>query len=165
MSENSGVQSMTHVLEQPALSLPSSHVEEIDSLPKASTASTIIFDQEEKGEEVEEEIEPEKEVKSILKTDRRVADDGYKAVWFKTDVDPDAGERVEVLEENAADADDDSDQDLEKNEKEEHDDYDNDSQHRGLEVCFAPESSSLPVAEGLVNRSHTDAMAEDDNNL
>ncbi|XP_065492984.1 cadherin-related family member 5 [Caloenas nicobarica] len=163
MSENSSVRSMTHVLEQPALSLPSSHVEEIDSLPKASTASTIIFDQEEKGEEVEEETEHEKEVKSILKTDRRVADDGYKAVWFKTDVDPDDGERVEVIEEDAADGDDDSDQDLEKNEKAEDDDYDNDSHHRGLGVSFAPESSSLPVAEGIVNKSCTDAMAEDDN--
>ncbi|PKK19578.1 cadherin-related family member 5 [Columba livia] len=165
MSEDSSVQSMVHVLEQPVLSLPSSHVEEIDSLPKASTASTIIFDQEEKGEEVEEEPEDEKEVKSILRTDRRVADDGYKAVWFKTDVDPDAGERVEVIEENAADGGDDSDQDLEKNEKEEDDDYDNDSHPRGLGVSFAPESSSLPVAEGVGNRSHTDAMAEDDNNL
>ncbi|OPJ74189.1 mitotic checkpoint serine/threonine-protein kinase BUB1 beta isoform D [Patagioenas fasciata monilis] len=149
MSQDSSVQSMVHVLEQPVHSLPSSHVEEINSLPKASTASTIIFDQEEKGEEVEEETEHEKEVKSILRTDRRVADDGYKAVWFKTDVDPDAGERVEVIEENAADGDDDNDQDVEKNEKEEDDDYDNDSHHRGLGVAAVNGAREGPEAAAL----------------
>ncbi|KAM6115100.1 cadherin-related family member 5 [Pterocles gutturalis] len=136
ISENGSVQPMTRVLEQPALSLPSSNAQEIDSLPKASTASTIIFDQEEK--EVEEETEREKEVKSILKTDRQVVNDGYKAVWFKTDVDPDAGDRVEVIEDNAGDANDDSDQDLQKNEEEE--DYDKDKHHRGLRLSFASES-------------------------
>ncbi|XP_075611740.1 cadherin-related family member 5 [Balearica regulorum gibbericeps] len=141
-SENGNVQSMTHVLEQPALSSPSSNAEEVHSLSKASIASTITFDQEEKEKEVEEEkeekdTEPEKEVKSILKTDRHVADDGYKAVWFKTDVDPDAGERVEVIENNAADDDGDSDQDLQKNEEDEKEDYDEDDHHRELGVSLA----------------------------
>ena len=111
---------------------------------------------------MEEETEREKEVKSILKTDRHVADDGYKAVWFKTDVDPDAGERVEVIEDNAADGDDDSDQDLQKNEEE---DYDKDNHHRGLGVSFASESSSLPAAEVIVNMSHTGAVTEDNNDI
>ncbi|KAM9278470.1 cadherin-related family member 5 [Morus bassanus] len=148
-SQNGSVQSMAHVLEQPSFSLPTSNTEEIDSLPKASIASTIIFDQEEKKEEVEEEIEHEKEVKSILKTDRCMADDGYKAVWFKTDVDPDAGGSVEVIEENAADSDDDSDQDLQKNEEKEEkeeeeeeeeaaeeEDYDKDNHHGRLGVSL-----------------------------
>ncbi|KAM7108568.1 LOW QUALITY PROTEIN: cadherin-related family member 5 [Ciconia maguari] len=166
-SENGSVQPMTHVLEQPALSLSSSNAEEIDNLPRASVASTIIFDQEEKEEEVEEETEHEKEVKSILKTDRHVADDGYKAVWFKSDVDPDAGERVEVIEDNAADGDDDSDQDLQKNEEEEEEeeDCDTDDHHRGLGVSFASESSSLPAAEVTVNMFHTDAVTEDDSDI
>lgn len=34
----------------------------------------------------EEEIKSEKEVKSILTKDRKMEDDGYKAVWFKDDV-------------------------------------------------------------------------------
>ncbi|XP_054684772.1 cadherin-related family member 5 [Grus americana] len=144
-SESGNVQSMTHVLEQPALSLPSSNAEVVHSLSKASIASTITFAQEEKEKEVgeekeeeeEEETEPEKEVKSILKTDRHVADDGYKAVWFKTDVDPDAGERVEVIENNAADDDGDSDQDLQKNEEDEKEDYDEDDHHSGLGVSLA----------------------------
>ncbi|XP_072722009.1 cadherin-related family member 5 [Ciconia boyciana] len=166
-SENGSVQPMTHVLEQPALSLSSSNAEEIDNLPRASVASTIIFDQEEKEEEVEEETEHEKEVKSILKTDRHVADDGYKAVWFKSDVDPDAGERVEVIEDNAADGDDDSDQDLQKNEEEEEEeeDCDTDDHHRVLGVSFASESSSLPAAEVTVNMFHTDAVTEDDSDI
>ncbi|KAM9223696.1 cadherin-related family member 5 [Leptosomus discolor] len=161
-SENSSVQSMTHALEQPALPLPSSNAEEIDSLREASRASTIIFDQEEKEEEVEEKTEHEKEVKSILKTDRHVPDDGYKAVWFKTDVDPD-GERVQVIEDNAAHGDDDSDEDLQKNEEEE--DYDKDDHHRGLGMSFASESSSLPDAEMTVNMSHTDAVTEEDTDI
>ncbi|KAM6133365.1 LOW QUALITY PROTEIN: cadherin-related family member 5 [Phoenicopterus ruber ruber] len=167
MTENGSLQSMTHVLERPALSLPSSNAEEIDGLPKASVASTIIFDQEEKEEEVKKETECEKEVKSILKTDRHVADDGYKAVWFKTDVDPDAEERVEVIEDNAADGDD-SDQDLQKKEEEEeeeeHDDYNKDGHHRGPGVSFASESSSIP-GEVTVNMSRTDAVTEDDNDI
>ncbi|XP_040463827.1 cadherin-related family member 5 isoform X1 [Falco naumanni] len=162
VSENGRVQLMTHVLEQPALSLPSSNAKKIDSLPKSSLASTTIFDQEEKEEEVEEETQHEKEVKSILKTDRHVADDGYKAVWFKTDVDPDAGERVQVIEDNAADGDDDSDQDLQKNEEEEEEDYDKDDHHRGMGLSFASESSSLPDAEVIVNTSLTDTMTQDD---
>ncbi|XP_074438616.1 cadherin-related family member 5 [Larus michahellis] len=166
MSENGSVQSMTHVL-QPALSLPSSNVEETDSLPKVSIASTIIFDQEEKEKEMKEETEHEKEVKSILKTDRRMADDGYKAVWFKTDVDPDAGERVEVIEDNASDGDDDSDPDLQKNdeEEEEEEDYDKDNHDRGLGVSFVSESSSLPAAEVTVDMSHTDTVTKDDSHL
>ncbi|XP_014796130.1 PREDICTED: cadherin-related family member 5 [Calidris pugnax] len=174
-SENGTYRSMTHVPEQPALFLPSSNAVETDSVPKTSIASTIIFDQEEKEdkmEETEEEIEHEKEVKSILKTDRHAGNDGYKAVWFKTDVDPDAGETVEVIEDNAADGDNDngdndSDQDLQTNdneeeEEEEDDDYDKDDHHRGLGVSFAPGSSSPPAAEVKVDMSHTDAETEDD---
>lgn len=165
-SETSSVQADIPVPEQPALALHSSSAEEMESLPKGSIASTVIFDQEEKEEEKEEKEEEagqEKEVKSILKTDRHVADDGYKAVWFKTDVDPEAGERVEVIEDNAADDDDDddgSDQDLQKNEEEEEEVSDTDSHHRGLGVSFASESSSSP-GEVTVNMSHTDAGADD----
>ncbi|KAI1232664.1 Cadherin-related family member 5, partial [Lamprotornis superbus] len=145
-SETSSVQEETPVPEQPALALHSSSAEETESLPKGSMASTVIFDPEE--EEKEEEPGQEKEVKSILKTDRHVGDDGYKAVWFKTDVDPEAGERVEVIEDNAADDnDDDGDQDLQKNEEEEEEGSDTDGHHQGLGVSFASGSSSPPAAE------------------
>ncbi|XP_023784276.1 cadherin-related family member 5 [Cyanistes caeruleus] len=166
-SETSSVQAEPPVPEQPALALYSSGAEETESLPKDSIASTVIFNQEEKEEEKEEEAEQEKEVKSILKTDRNLADDGYKAVWFKTDVDPEAGERVEVIEDNAADDDDDdddSDQDLQKNEEEEEEEgesSDTDNHHRGLEEPFASESSSPPAAEVTANMSHTGAGTAD----
>lgn len=150
-SETSSVQEETPVPEQPALALHSSSAEETESLPKGSIPSTVIFGQEE--EEKEEEAGQEKEVKSILKTDRHAADDGYKAVWFKTDVDPEAGERVEVIEDNAADDDDDdSDQDLQKNEEEEEEEgSDTDSHHRGLGESFTSASSEVTV-----NMAHTD---------
>ncbi|KAM9372944.1 cadherin-related family member 5 [Phaethornis superciliosus] len=162
ISENSNVQPRTRALEHPPLPLASSNAEEIDSHPKVSVASTIISDQEEKEkeekkeeeEETEEETGHEKEVKSILKTDRHVADDGYKAVWFKTDVEPDAEERVEVIEDNAAHGDDDSDQDLQMSEGEEdEEDYDKDNDHRGLGVSFASKISSPPAAEMVVDIS------------
>ncbi|XP_015485076.1 cadherin-related family member 5 isoform X2 [Parus major] len=171
-SETSSVQAEPPVPEQPALALYSSGAEETESLPKGSIASTVTFDQEEKEEDKEEEAGQEKEVKSILKTDRHLADDGYKAVWFKTDVDPEAGERVEVIEDNAADDDDDddddSDQDLQKNEEEEEEEEeeegessDTDNHHRGLEEPFASESSSPPAAEVTANMSHTGAGTAD----
>ncbi|XP_056349971.1 cadherin-related family member 5 isoform X1 [Oenanthe melanoleuca] len=164
-SETSSVQEETPVPEQPALALHSSSAEETESLPKGSIASTVIFDQEEEVGEKEEEAGQEKEVKSILKTDRHVADDGYKAVWFKTDVDPEAGERVEVIEDNAADDDDDdddSDQDLQKNEEEEEEEgSDTDGHHRGLGESFASASSSPPAEEVTVNMSHTGAGTYD----
>ncbi|XP_009898324.2 cadherin-related family member 5 [Dryobates pubescens] len=164
-SENGRVRSVREVQEQPVLASAFPAAEETESLPKASVASTIVFSQEEKEEEAEEEVEHEKEVKSILKTDRPVANDGYKAVWFRTDVDPEAGESIEVIENNAADSDDDSDQDLQRNEEEEEEDDDKDHLHRGQGVSFASESSSVPAAEVKVNLSHTDAGTEDDSSL
>ncbi|XP_061227002.1 cadherin-related family member 5 [Neopsephotus bourkii] len=135
--ENGSVRSVTHVLKQTAFPLPFSNEEEMNSPPEPSVASTITFDQEEKEEEVEE-TEPKKEVKSILKTDRNMADDGYKAVWFKTSVDPEARETVEVIEDNAVGSDDESDQDMqEKEEEEEEEDYDKNDDHRGLGVSSA----------------------------
>uniref|UniRef100_A0A8C3GDM9 Cadherin domain-containing protein n=1 Tax=Cairina moschata TaxID=8855 RepID=A0A8C3GDM9_CAIMO len=141
-SENGGITQ----LQQPSFFLSSSK-EEIDGLPKTSTASTVVFDLEEKEEEeneeeeVKEDTKHEKEVKSILKTDRNEGDHGYKAVWFKTDVDPDAGEKVEVIKDNASDYDDDSDQDLQENEEEEDD---KDDHHRGP-----------GAAEVMINMSRT----------
>lgn len=111
------------------------------------------MEEEEEEEKVEEDTKHEKEVKSILKTDRNEGDPGYKAVWFKTDVDP-SGENVEVINDNAADYDDDSDQDLRENEKEE-EDY-KDDHHWDLGVFLASDSSSFQAAEVSVNMSTRD---------
>jgi len=44
----------------------------------------------------------EKEVKPILTKERRV-DDGYKSVWFKEDIDPDAKEEVLIIPDSRED--------------------------------------------------------------
>ncbi|KAM6925653.1 cadherin-related family member 5-like isoform 2-T2 [Lycodopsis pacificus] len=44
----------------------------------------------------------EKEVRPILTKDRRV-DDGYKSVWFKEDIDPDAKEEVVIIPDSRED--------------------------------------------------------------
>lgn len=43
-----------------------------------------------------EKTDHEKEVKPILTKERRM-EDGYKAVWFKEDIDPDAKEEVVII--------------------------------------------------------------------
>lgn len=53
----------------------------------------------------------EKEVKPILTKERRV-DEGYKSVWFKEDIDPDAKEEVVIIPDNREnDSDDDEEED------------------------------------------------------
>ncbi|OXB56119.1 hypothetical protein ASZ78_011703 [Callipepla squamata] len=143
-------------IQQPSVFLASSNEQEINGLSQTSPASIIISDQkvrveeEEEEEKVEEDTKHEKEVKSILKTDRNEEDPGYKAVWFKTDVDP-SGENVKVINDSAADYDDDSDQDLQENEKEEEDQKDD--HHRGPGMSLASDSSPFQAADVSVSVS------------
>ncbi|XP_056138198.1 cadherin-related family member 5-like isoform X1 [Lampris incognitus] len=46
-----------------------------------------------------DKAESEKEVKPILTKERRV-DEGYKSVWFKEDIDPEAKEEVVIIQDN-----------------------------------------------------------------
>nr|XP_034978162.1 cadherin-related family member 5 isoform X4 [Zootoca vivipara] len=50
------------------------------------------------GAEGDGDTDSEKEVRSILTKDRRMSDDGYKAVWFKEDIDPEAKDEVLMIE-------------------------------------------------------------------
>ncbi|XP_032995479.1 cadherin-related family member 5 [Lacerta agilis] len=50
------------------------------------------------GEEGNGDTDSDKEVRSILTKDRRMSDDGYKAVWFKEDIDPEAKDDVLMIE-------------------------------------------------------------------
>ncbi|XP_044282009.1 cadherin-related family member 5 [Varanus komodoensis] len=50
--------------------------------------------------EKDEETDSSKEVRSILTKDRRMSDNGYKAVWFKEDIDPEAKDDVLVIEDD-----------------------------------------------------------------
>lgn len=67
---------------------------------KALESSQASSDSEgiKEGEEEECSNDSEKEVKSILTKDRRLVDDGYKAVWFKEDINSEAKDDVLMIE-------------------------------------------------------------------
>ncbi|KAM6465616.1 cadherin-related family member 5 [Liasis olivaceus] len=48
-----------------------------------------------------EDLDSEKEVRSILTKDRKMEDDGYKAVWFREDVVPEAKDDVVMIEDDS----------------------------------------------------------------
>ncbi|XP_055778323.1 cadherin-related family member 5 isoform X2 [Salvelinus fontinalis] len=79
-----------------------------------------------------DKADSEKEVKPILTKERRV-EEGYKSVWFKEDIDPNAKEEVVIIPDNGereGDDDDDDDDDEEEEEgfrEEEEEEYDNSS--------------------------------------
>ncbi|CAI5665749.1 unnamed protein product [Oreochromis niloticus] len=56
-----------------------------------------------------DKTDSEKEVKPILTKERRV-EEGYKSVWFKTDIDPSAKEEVVILPENREDSEEEDDE-------------------------------------------------------
>uniref|UniRef100_A0A4W5N8Q7 Cadherin-related family member 5b n=1 Tax=Hucho hucho TaxID=62062 RepID=A0A4W5N8Q7_9TELE len=76
-----------------------------------------------------DKADSEKEVKPILTKERRV-EEGYKSVWFKEDIDPNAKEEVVIIPDNGereGDDDDDDDDEEEEGSREEEEEYDNSS--------------------------------------
>ncbi|XP_071261203.1 cadherin-related family member 5 [Salvelinus alpinus] len=77
-----------------------------------------------------DKADSEKEVKPILTKERRV-EEGYKSVWFKEDIDPNAKEEVVIIPDNGEregdDDDDDDDDEEEEGFREEEEEYDNSS--------------------------------------
>ncbi|XP_035593664.1 cadherin-related family member 5 isoform X1 [Oncorhynchus keta] len=75
-----------------------------------------------------DKADSEKEVKPILTKERRV-EEGYKSVWFKEDIDPNAKEEVVIIPDNGEREGDDDDDDDEEEEgfREEEEEYDNSS--------------------------------------
>ncbi|XP_041652137.1 cadherin-related family member 5-like isoform X1 [Cheilinus undulatus] len=63
----------------------------------------------------------DKEVKPILTKERRM-DDGYKSVWFKEDIDPNAKEEVVIIPDSREDDSEEEEEDASSNGKEENDD-------------------------------------------
>ncbi|KAL8170033.1 UNVERIFIED_CONTAM: hypothetical protein K2H54_062155 [Gekko kuhli] len=92
----------------------------------------------EEGEEGAGSHESGKEVKSILTKDRRLEEDGYKAVWFKEDINPEAEDDVMMIEA-------DSDAEQSRNDEDSDDgDDEGEGDHRGSgrgssDVSFVPE--------------------------
>ncbi|XP_029607369.1 cadherin-related family member 5 isoform X2 [Salmo trutta] len=74
-----------------------------------------------------DKADSEKEVKPILTKERRV-EEGYKSVWFKEDIDPNAKEEVVIIPDNGErEGDDDNDDEEEEGFREEEEEYDNSS--------------------------------------
>ncbi|XP_028591155.2 cadherin-related family member 5 isoform X5 [Podarcis muralis] len=63
-----------------------------------SSLESVASETNKEGEEGNGDTDSEKEVRSILTKDRRMSDDGYKAVWFKEDIDPEAKDDVLMIE-------------------------------------------------------------------
>uniref|UniRef100_A0A8C8S2N0 Cadherin related family member 5 n=1 Tax=Pelusios castaneus TaxID=367368 RepID=A0A8C8S2N0_9SAUR len=107
-----------------------------------ATTSAAIKDREEDKEG--NDADSVKEVKSILTKDRKTDNAGYKAVWFRDDIDPDTKDDVVVIEDHITEEDD-SDGDRDKNEKDEEDEQD--SQHDEPVASFIPEKSQLQATD------------------
>ncbi|XP_074810856.1 cadherin-related family member 5 isoform X1 [Natator depressus] len=114
------------------------------------------------GEEDKEgkDTDSNKEVKSILTKDRKTVDDGYKAVWFKDDIDPDTKDDVVVIEDQV-EQEDDSDGDGDRNEEDEDEDDEQGSQHGDPVVSFILERAQLQATNGNL-KPDQDADTEDD---
>ncbi|XP_037755496.1 cadherin-related family member 5 isoform X2 [Chelonia mydas] len=114
------------------------------------------------GEEDKEgkDTDSNKEVKSILTKDRKTVDDGYKAVWFKDDIDPDTKDDVVVIEDQVEEEDD-SDGDGDRNEEDEDEDDEQGSQHGDPVVSFILERAQLQATNGNL-KPDQDADTEDD---
>ncbi|XP_039373516.1 cadherin-related family member 5-like [Mauremys reevesii] len=116
-----------------------------------ATASAAIKDEEENKEG--KDTDSDKEVKSILTKDRKTADDGYKAVWFKDEIDPDTKDDVVVIEDQVEEEDD-SDED-----KDEEDEQG--SQHGDPVVSFILDRAQLQATNGNL-KPDQDADTGDD---
>ncbi|TFK01185.1 calcium-activated potassium channel subunit beta-1 [Platysternon megacephalum] len=119
-----------------------------------ATASAAIKDGEENKEG--KDTDSDKEVKSILTKDRKTADDGYKAVWFKDEIDPDTKDDVVVIEDQVEEED---DSDGDKNEEDEEDEQG--SQHGDPVVSFILGRAQLQATDGNL-KPDPDADTGDD---
>ncbi|XP_053884550.1 cadherin-related family member 5 isoform X3 [Malaclemys terrapin pileata] len=119
-----------------------------------ATASATIKGGEENKEG--KDTDSDKEVKSILTKDRKTADDGYKAVWFKDEIDPDTKDDVVVIEDQVEEE---VDSDEDKNEDDEEDEQG--SQHGDPVVSFILDRAQLQATDGNL-KPDQDADTGDD---
>lgn len=81
-----------------------------------------------------DKVENDKEVKPILTKERRV-EEGYKSVWFKEDIDPNAKEEVVIIPDSRED--DSEEEDEEPSTSTRDDDEDSNSPVKTPKVLFA----------------------------
>ncbi|XP_074854655.1 cadherin-related family member 5 [Carettochelys insculpta] len=120
----------THVVQQQSGDFPPAEPAVESSI---TTTSAPINEKEEDKER--KDAESDKEVKSILTKDRKTADHGYKAVWFKDEIDPDTKDDVVVIEDQVEEED---NSDGDKSE-----DGERDSRHCEPGVSFMPDRAQL----------------------
>ncbi|XP_070686551.1 cadherin-related family member 5 [Pempheris klunzingeri] len=80
-----------------------------------------------------DKVDSDKEVKPILTKERRV-DEGYKSVWFKEDIDPNAKEEVLIIPDSRDDDSEEEDEEQSISTREENDD--NNPQEKKQRVAF-----------------------------
>ncbi|KAI9547491.1 hypothetical protein NQZ68_017044 [Dissostichus eleginoides] len=83
---------------------------------KPSVALNVLRD--DTSEAGSDKTDNEKEVKPILTKERRL-DEGYKSVWFKEDIDPDAKEEVVIIPDSREDESEEEEEEEEEQEEEE----------------------------------------------
>lgn len=105
---------------------------------ESSIATTSAAIKESEGDKEGKDTDSDKEVKSILTKDRRTADEGYKAVWFKEDIDPDTKDDVVVIEDQVEETD--SDEDNSEGDEQ-------NSLHNEPGVSFIPKRVQLPAKD------------------
>lgn len=143
-------------------------VEKAVESSQASAAPNAL----EKGEENEEETDSEKEVRSILTKDRKVDDDGYKAVWFKEDIDPEAKDDVVVIEEDSdveqnrdgSDGGSDRDDDVRDHNNDDNNEGNNDENDIGQgssNISFIPGRAWISRSDPPANQTVEDAEEHD----
>ncbi|KAF4081568.1 hypothetical protein AMELA_G00162610 [Ameiurus melas] len=98
------------------------------SVPAAQSKSTndnSTLHTDSSSQNASDNTDNDKEVKPILTKERRM-EDGYKAVWFKEDIDPNDKDEVVISDRDQDNDHDDEDHDDDDREDEDHDDHDDD---------------------------------------
>lgn len=105
-----------------------------------------------------DKADSEKEVKPILTKERRM-DDGYKSVWFKEDIDPDAKEEVVIIPDSREDDSEEEDEEQSSSGREE--DEDDNPQIKTPRVFF----SDADLDSGLGVKMEDPAEDSDDDEV
>lgn len=101
----------------------------------------------------------EKEVMSILTKERRM-DEGYKSVWFKEDIDPDAKEEVVIILDSRENDSEEEEEEQASSDREE--DEDDETQIKTPRVVFNDEQL---ISEHMVNSEDPAQDSQDDESL
>ncbi|XP_054890694.1 cadherin-related family member 5-like isoform X1 [Poeciliopsis prolifica] len=140
----------------PPKPVENSHSEEMSQSSSAQPRTRFSDNASDSGSD---RADNEKEVKPILTKERRV-EEGYKSVWFKEDIDPNAKEEVVIIPENRNEHSDDEDEGPSSDSRE---DEDNHLQRKSPKVLFA--ETDLDSGLGVKFDDPADDSEDDDDKL